>query len=437
MFKRLTSIIVLLASFENMNAQVAFSSLEDVWKYADAHNITIRTATYELDKVQYAKKQSYLAFLPQVSLSGSFTNNTSLQTTLIPAAIFGGAEGVYTPVQFGQKYIYAAGGTAQLDILNLQTWFNVRMANETEDLNRASLANAKKTTYQQIATQYYSFLLSKEAARLASASAAIADSVYQSVNNKFQAGTANQANVDIAKLNSERAQQTNITAQYQMQTSKNSLKGLLDLSVTDSLTIESSLQAATTTASENIFADDPAIRVAGYQSKLSLSQYKVANANFLPTLSVAYSNTTQQNDNKFEPFQGGPQWYPARYWSIRASWNIFTGGSRWLQSQKNKINYRESQLQLENTQKQSGINDENLRLSYLKAQAILTKTESVMHLSFDNYTHISNRYETGLASIEERLNAFKDYIDYQNQYLNSLSEMLVQLYQIKIRQQSL
>ncbi len=59
-----------------------------------------------------------------------------------------------------------------------------------------------------------------------------------------------------------------------------------------------------------------------------------------------------------------------------------------------------------------------------------------MKLSFDNYKHISYRYDAGMAAIDERLNAFKDYIDYQNQYLNSLSDMLVQLYQIKIRQQS-
>jgi len=59
-----------------------------------------------------------------------------------------------------------------------------------------------------------------------------------------------------------------------------------------------------------------------------------------------------------------------------------------------------------------------------------------MKLSFDNYSHISNRYEAGIEPIENRLTAFKDYIDYQNQYLNSLSDMLVQLYQVKIRQQA-
>ena len=92
--------------------------------------------------------------------------------------------------------------------------------------------------------------------------------------------------------------------------------------------------------------------------------------------------------------------------------------------------------QYENAQKQAAINDENIRLNYQKALAVLNKTENVMKLSFDNYKHIAYRYEAGIVSLDERLSAFKDYIDYQNQYLNSLSDMLVQLYQVKIRQQS-
>ena len=92
--------------------------------------------------------------------------------------------------------------------------------------------------------------------------------------------------------------------------------------------------------------------------------------------------------------------------------------------------------QYDNVRKQSEINDENIRLNYQKAAAVLDKAKDVMNLSFDNYQHIANRYEAGIAPIDDRLNAFRDYLDYQNQYLNSLSDMLVQLYQVKIRQQS-
>lgn len=437
MLRRIEIIFLMLAVTVAARAQTNFSSLEDLWKYADAHNVTIRNAGYELNKAQSARKQSYLAFLPQASVNGTFTYNTSLQTTLMPAEIFGGPAGTYKPVQFGQKYIYNGGFSAQMDIVNLQTWYNARIAKETEAMNNAAVENAHKLTYQQIATQYYAYLLNKEAARLAVITESVADSILQSVTNKYNIGTVSLASLDIAKLNKEKAGQTLITARYQMQTNKNNLKGLLDLEVGDTLDIAASLQTNLHDETAAGFAEDPAVRVALYQSQISLSNFRAANANFFPTLSVLYNNSTQQNDNKFEPLQsGGPSWYPASYWTLRLSWNIFNGGSRWLQSKKNKINWYESKMQFDNTRKQSAINDENLRLSYKKATEYLSGAERIMNLSFDNYRHITNKYNEGLSTIDERLNAFTDYINYQNQYLNSLSDMLVQLYMVKIRQQT-
>ena len=428
-------VISLLSGLQNVRAQTAFHSMEEVWQYADRHNVTIRTAKADADKAGYAKKQSYGALLPQVAVNGSFTENTAIQTTLIPAVIFGGPEGQYRAVQFGQKYIYSGGITGQLDIVNLQSWFNVRIAEQTELYNQATFANTRKTVYQQIATQYYSYLLMKEAARLAKQSEQIADSSLQTVADKYKEGNVNEANVDIAKINAARARQTTITAQYQLRTARNNLKALLDLSATDSLAIESTLDNNMEVSVNAPMQEDPSIKQAYYQSQISLSQYKAGNSTFLPTVSVLYSNTTQQYDNKFEPFQG-PAWFPAKYWTVKASWNIFTGGSRWYQAKKNKIAYEESVIQYEHASRQADINDENTKLAYTKAAELLKNAKEVMNLSLDNYRHMSNRYEAGIEPLSNRLSAFTDYISYQNQYLNSLSDMLVQLYQLRIRQQS-
>ena len=439
MFKNILLIAFLLACSQAVEAQVIFRSLEDAWKYADAHNITIITAKYEAEKALYAKRASYSALLPQVNATGSYTDNLALQTTLLPGVIVGQPAGTYVPLQFGEQFAYSGGIAAQMSILNLQNIYNARIAKQTEELNKVSLANNRKTVYQQVATQFYSYLLMQEAYRLARQSASTADSVFQSVGNKYKEGTVNEANVDVAKLNFERAEQNEISARYQMLTASNNMKSLLNLSVKDSLLIESSLSDNLQLETTTRFQEDPAIQLANYQQKISLSQYRATVGAFAPTINVLYNYATQRFDKTFEPFSGatgGAAWFPSRYWSLQASVPLFNSGSRLFQSRKSKIAWNESVAQYENAVKQSAINDENIRLNYEKAVAVLVKTKDVMNLSFDNYTHISYRYEGGIESIESRLNAFKDYIDYQNQYLNSLSDMLVQLYQLKIRQQS-
>ncbi len=433
--KSLTGIIALMTmGFTSTYAQNSFKSIEDIWKYADAHNITIKSAAYESAKSTWSKKQSYSSLLPQVGLTGSFTENTAIQTTLIPAAIFGGPDGQYRAVQFGQKYIYSGGVNAQMDLLNVQNWLGVGIAKATEEYTKATAANTRKSIYQQIATQYYAYLLMSEAARLAAESEAIADSVAQTTINKFNEGTVSAANVDVAKINLNRTQQTAITAAYQLSTAKNNLKVLLGISVTDSLNIDNTLRADVAQTTIGSFAEDPSIKQALLQSQMSLIQYKASNSAFLPIITLQYNNATQQNDNTFRPFQGGPAWFPSSYWSLRASWTLFNGGSRWMQSRKNKINVEQTLAQYQNTQNQSAINDENLRLAYEKASVMLRKSEEIMKLSYDNYMHITNRYNAGIEPLANRLSAFSDYINYQNQYLNSLSDMMVQLYQVKIRQ---
>jgi hypothetical protein len=39
-----------------------------------------------------------------------------------------------------------------------------------------------------------------------------------------------------------------------------------------------------------------------------------------------------------------------------------------------------------------------------------------------------------VSALDDKLSAFSDYITYQNQYLNNLSDLLVQIYLVKIRQ---
>lgn len=209
MFRKFAFIFIMLLYGEVSHAQVAFRSLEEVWQYADAHNITIRTAKYEVDKSLYSKKQSYSAMLPQVSANGNYTNNVQLQTTVIPATAFnpGASSDSIRTFQFGRQYVYVGGISAQMSILNLQNWYNTQIAKQNEEMNKASLANTRKNIYQQIATQYYSLLLMREALRLSGQASLIADSVFRSVTNKFKEGTVNAANVDVAEINLTRAQQ--------------------------------------------------------------------------------------------------------------------------------------------------------------------------------------------------------------------------------------
>jgi outer membrane protein len=439
MLKKISVVIVGLIASMQASGQVTFNSLEEVWHYADAHSIAILTGKYELRKTGYATKQSYSSILPQVNATGSYTDNIMRQTTLIPGEIGGGPSGSFIPLQFGTQFVYVGGIQAQMSAFNLQNWYATRIAEYTETLYKDSVRSLRRTVYQQVATQYYSYLLMQEAARLADITVSVADSVLEAVSNKYVEGVVDEGNLDVAKLNSERSKQNAINSYYQMLIAKNNLKGFLGMTVADSLVIRDKLDSSKLANLYIQFEEDPSIRVAEDRAKMSLSQLKQANAAFAPSFNIVYNVVSQRYDSRFRPFSdatGTAAWFPAQYWALQANLPIFSSGYRWFQSKKMKLNYRENQVLFENTVRQSAINDQNILLNYQRSVEVLKKTRNVMNLGMDNYRHMTYRYDAGLESLENRLRSFRDFIDYQNQYLVSLSDLLVQLYQVKIRQQT-
>ena len=436
MFKKGIKILWVALLFAQPSiGQIVFKSIENVWAYADEHNVTITLAKMDMQKADISQKQAYSPLLPQVSANGTFTDNTSLQTTLISASLTGGPSDVYRQVKFGQQYIYARNISAQMDILNLQSWFNLRVAKYAKEVSSASLANTRKNMYLQLAINYYSFLLMKEAANLAYENTGITDSVYQSVSNKYSSGLANEVSMNTAKINLEKSQINYTTAQYQMMIASNNLKQLLNLSLKDSLVLDETLNKSPEIQDNAAFHEDPTIRLAMKQMNISRTQYHASQGAFMPTISMSYYAASQKNDTAFNPFSN-TTWFPQSYWSFRLTVPLFTGGSRFWQLKKDKITLQESKIQYDAAQKQSALNDENIRLAYQKAAAAYYKAADVMELYKKNYYHATHRYDEGVISIDDKLTAFADYINYQNQYLNTLSDLLAQLYQIKVRQQS-
>jgi len=415
--------------------QTIVRSIEDVWKYADEHNVSIATSKMDLQKAVISHNQAYSPIMPQVSANGTFTDNTALQTTYLPAEIFGGPAGTYRAVKFGQKYIYSGNITASLDILNVQSWFNIQVAKYSKEVSSASFANTRKNVYQQLAVNYYSYLLMQEAARIAKESADITDTVFQSISNKYQVGLANEVSYNSSKINHERSELNYTTAQYQAIIALNTLKQLLNMSLQDSLQITEKLSREPEVFSNAVFQEDPNLRLMWKQSQISLAQYRASKFTLAPTLNLSYYNATQQNNNDFKPFESGT-WFPQTYWTLRLTVPLFTGMSRYWQIKKDAIALQETRMLYESSKKQSAIYDENLRLSYQKAASVFYKSSDVMELYKKNYVHATHRYEEGVISIDDRMTVFSDYITYQKEYLNNLSDLLAQLYQIKVRQQS-
>jgi outer membrane protein len=417
-------------------AQISFSSLQDVWNYADKYSIQVQTAEANKVNAGINVRQAKGAMLPTASLNGAFTDNVKIQSTLIPANLFNPAApaDTYTEAIFGRRYIYNGSINMLFEILNTQDWFAVKTAKLNSEIALLNIAKAKADLYEQLANVYFSCMLLSEAESLSQENLNVSAVVYTIAKEKFTEGLISEVTLNTALINKEKAEKSLNVATENKNLQLNNLKLLLNTADSILLTEKISDKPITTDTAQ--FAQDPNVQLSYVQMQYSKNQWKSAKAAFAPTLSAVYQYNTQIAADDFLKFNNSNT-TPQQYWGLRLSVPIFTGNTKKYQVQKAKIDYDVKQKQYENAKLQSGIANQNMFISYNSSLNAFEKSKHILSLYQSNDAHAERRMKEGIISLDDRLKFYADLIISQNEYLQSMSDYYIEEYRLKIRQTNL
>jgi len=84
-------------------------TLKQCIEYANRNNSDLRNAQYDLEITQKKVDEQIGSILPQVDISGSYTDNMKLSTTAMPAELVGGNAGETVAISMGTKHNLSAG----------------------------------------------------------------------------------------------------------------------------------------------------------------------------------------------------------------------------------------------------------------------------------------------------------------------------------------
>lgn len=415
------------------HAQLRFESLQEVWVYADAHNIQLQAAKAGNAMARLDVKKSYGAMLPNVTANGSFTDNVTIQPTLIPASLFNPSApaGTFTEATFGRRYIYNGNIAAQFDIINTQDWFALKAAKLNNEVASLNIAKSKSDLYVQLANAYYSYVLLTEAERLSKDNLETTRTALKLAADKFTEGLTSEITVNTAKINNEKAAQSLDAAIQNKLFQLNSLRMLLNTD--DSITITEKREGKEVPLLANTYGPDPNVQLSGMQVQLAKNQWRSSKAVFAPTLSAVYQYNMQIAGDEFLKFNNSNN-QPQQYWGLRMSIPIFTGGTRTYQVQKARIEYNLREKEYSGAKLQSSINDENLVIAYNNALSTYNKSKEILALYRSNDMHAIRKLDEGVISLDDRLKTYADLIANQNEYLQHMSDYMIQQYRLQIRQ---
>jgi outer membrane protein TolC len=410
-------------------AQLSFTSVQDIWKYADAHNIQVTAANASMQEAAIAVKQAKGALLPTVTANGNYTDNIKLQSTLIPANLFdqSAPAGTFYEATFGKRFNYAGSVNAQLDLVNTQNWFAIRSAKLDKEIAALNMQKTKRDLYEQLANIYYSYLLADEAEKLSADNAHTMDTICASVQRKYNDGLVSEVTMNNAAINRNKAEKSLLLAAQNKLLQLNNLQQLLNTK--DSIVIS---EQGTTTYIPQPFTTDPDVTIAYEQMQRSKTQWQSSKAAFAPSLSAVYQYNRLITTDKFMQFDNSND-LPSQYFGLRLSVPILMGNSRRYNVQKARIDWQLKEQQYQATGLQSQLTNQNILISFYTASSDLEKAKGILAMYHSNDTHATQLLNEGTISMDDRLKYYADLITNQQEYLQSMSDYFIQSYRLQIR----
>ena len=430
---KITGILFSLLLFVNTGlAQRTFTDFEEFKNYAFSKSISLQNGAIQITEAEKAKLASIVGIVdPQLRLSASFINNTQLPVSLIPSEVLGGEAGTFQEVQFGLQYETNTQFHAELQLLNLLAWENLK-ANKLHILNRqVEQKIRRKQLAEDIATIYYNIILLQEQQKVTELNLKVSDSLSQSVQVKYEQGLLKQQNLNGAQVNKIQFEKSLKALEAKVEQQYIALKMLCDIPIDDAIKIEAHTIAETTIPSIPVDHNFLEVNQALNQEKLAFSNARRIKLERAPSLSFLFSSTNQQFNSRARLLDRNVNWIPSRYWGLQLNLPIPTANSI---ARQNKAKYR--QIIANNTKKQAqqkvNQRSKQLQIDYEVALSKRLQNAKIFELRKDTYNRERLNFEEGINSLDQMLDSFIDMVNSNYDLVNTNVQVQLALSKIKI-----
>jgi len=419
----------------NDNENYRFS-LQECIDFALENNQNVEIAALEADISVTRVGEARSEGLPQVNGLVEFRNNLALRTTLLPHYFdFSGntPEGEFIPVQFGTPYDGDVALSVSQLLFDASYLIGLKAARTYKELSYKDKTRAEIDAIEQVTKAYYGVLVSKIRLELV-------EKNYQRLDTLLFETKAMYDNGFTEKINVNR-----IEVEYNnMEVLLNNTKELLDLSYIllkfqMGMPIDNQLEL--TGSISDIQPEELAIleQMVNYTDRIEYSSLttnyevnrlnmKVTQSRYAPKISAFYQigiNAGVQSASDLFKFTDSNKWFNNEVLGIRMEVPIFDGLMKNYQVQRQRLVL--SQLDQQRTLLESSINTEvaQSKVTLTNNLKVLRSQEKNMKLAEDVYNTAKIKYQEGVGSSLEVIDADNAFKEAQTNYFNSLYDALI------------
>ena len=418
MKKSFFSTVLLFLALPALTQAQSVWSLKDCINYGLKHFGTVRIAQYQKENARQQSRQALSGYLPQITGSGSFDDNLKLQSTVLPAGVFGPEP---TRIALGSKFQTNLTASAEQVLFDQSLLIGIK-ANKPNQ-QRAGL-NEKQTQEEiiyEVTKNYYQVFVSQQQISLLEDNLERTQQVLNILKLQRDNGVIQPVDYDRTEVsyNSNRSQL--ILAKNNVTLSLNHLKYQMGLEQDQELTLKDSL----------LLTQIPDVHDTGFDAK-NLTTYQLTEneltlnrldqerikAGYLPrlTFNARYGSLALTNEfgNAFKNFVG--------FGSIglKLSIPIFDGFNRNAQIQQARIKVIMQEEQQKMNVQSYRLAFNNSKSQIQQAQLNVENDDRNVKLARKVYDLTTLQYKQGTTPLTDLINAENSYRQAQTDYVNSL-----------------
>jgi len=411
MVKRIIGIVSITISFLQAQNSLSFSSLDSLFKYAEQHSSVIKIGDQQTLLAEWTKVTSLFNTVNVKSpITGSWTDNTKLPVSYLPADAFGGPAGSFKSVTLGQQYVTIYGITPQIDIINPANWARIKSAELNKQLTQVNNQITKKNLFESISAAYYNIISMRYQISQLETHLVAADSLVLISQNKFSQGIIRQQDLNNMKANQLMVQDKLQQLRWQLEQNNNTIKVLCDIKHETILQFKEQLETLNleqqTASNSQLVVKQAQLQSAFMRSELNATRLQ----SFAPTLSLVFNQSWQENSNKGF-FDNNANKFTSQYVGVRLSIPFPLDPARLSQNYTAKINSNLAAINALHADLQKQMISSNLEIDQhrlLRSYAIAKEISDIKNL---NYEKSMNQYKAGILAADILLNHFGDMVN--------------------------
>ncbi|WP_374165518.1 TolC family protein [Arcticibacter sp. MXS-1] len=411
---------------QKATAQTGPLTLKDALNYALKYSETVKKARLDIEAGKAKTTEARSQALPQITGSGSISDNLIIQKTPLPGEILG-RPGEYVLVAFSQKYNTSAQVQLSQQLFNQSVFTGLKAAKAGEEYYNLATGLSEENILQQVAAAYYQLLVTREKMAVLDSNINTLEKSQKIITNQFSNGLARKIDVDRIKVSLTNSQIQRLELSNALTQQENLLKFYMGMPIETKLDIpQTELNKIATSASalaEELNIENlKEYQLLRKQEQLLGYQRDARKAEYIPKLSFNTNFLYTGFGNKFDMFKndGSTLWAKASAITVNLSVPIFDGFARRSRVKQAEIDVLKAREDIRNTTQSLKMANDNARRQIENSVKTINEQKENMRLAQEVYTSTQNNYNNGLATLTDLLDAENSLVTAQNSYTQAL-----------------